>query len=391
MATEIASPTANETAEVTLPVVGMTCASCVNRIERFLSRADGVDVATVNLATERATVRFDPALIDRAGIVSAIESAGYDVGRDTASGEAVDLASAEAADEAERAAERRELLTGAIASVGIGLTMMAIMFWPGGTPWPMMDVNRWFIAPATSVQFIFGRRFLVAAARGLRHGDLNMNTLVAMGTLAAYGYSMVVTLLPELLMGAGVGHETYFDSAAVIHSAAELEGAISHAPADGMTALYAAIVKALEHLQSGNREKKVLLVISDGSDNASKHKLAQVLELAEQSNAIIYAIGLSEKTDPDHNPGVLKRLAHETGGEAYFPAELSEVVDVCENIARDIRTQYAIGYFSSNATSEKAYRRIRVAARAEGRGKLSVRTRAGYMARGESPRRQSAP
>ena len=216
MATDTPTPLANEPAELTLPVVGMTCASCVNRIERFLNRADGVDVATVNLATERATVRFDPGVIDRAGIVSAIESAGYEVGRDRAAGEGASQASAEAADEAERAAERRDLLVGAIVSVGVGVTMMAIMFWPGGTPWPTMDVNRWFIAPATIVQFVFGRRFLVAAARGLRHGDLNMNTLVAMGTLAAYGYSMVVTLLPELLMGAGVGHETYFDSAAVI-------------------------------------------------------------------------------------------------------------------------------------------------------------------------------
>ena len=215
MATQTSSPV-GQPAELTLPVVGMTCASCVNRIERFLNRADGVAVATVNLATERATVHFDPAVIDRAGIVSAIESAGYEVGREAGTGEAVDLTAAEAADEAQRAAERRDLLVGAIASLAIGLTMMAIMFWPGGTPWPMIDVNRWFIAPATIVQFGFGRRFLVAAARGLRHGDLNMNTLVAMGTLAAYGYSMVVTLLPELLMGAGVGHETYFDSAAVI-------------------------------------------------------------------------------------------------------------------------------------------------------------------------------
>ena len=71
-------------------------------------------------------------------------------------------------------------------------------------------------SPATIVQFVFGRRFLVVAARGLRHGDLNMNTLVAMGTLAAYGYSMVVTLVPEAVMAAGVGHETYFDSAAII-------------------------------------------------------------------------------------------------------------------------------------------------------------------------------
>ncbi|MDQ2673270.1 MAG: heavy metal translocating P-type ATPase, partial [Chloroflexota bacterium] len=200
--------------EVTLPVLGMTCASCVNRIERFLNRADGVAQASVNLATERATVRYDPALIDRAGIVATIESAGYEVAPERST--SPDATADEAADERERATQRRELLTGALVSLGIGVAMMAIMFWPGGPPWPMADINRWFIAPATIVQFVYGRRFLVAAARGLRHGDLNMNTLVAMGTLAAYGYSMVVTLMPEVVMGAGIGHETYFDSAAVI-------------------------------------------------------------------------------------------------------------------------------------------------------------------------------
>ncbi|HEX2765049.1 MAG TPA: heavy metal translocating P-type ATPase [Candidatus Limnocylindria bacterium] len=205
---------ASADAELTLPVVGMTCASCVNRIERFLSNADGVSTAAVNLATERATVRFDPSRIDRGGIVAAIEAAGYEVGRD-ASTEA-DAAATADAEEAARAAEQRELLTGAILSTVAGLAMMAVMFWPGGTPWPMVDVNRWLIAPATIVQFVFGRRFLVAAARGIRHGDVNMNTLVAMGTLAAYGYSMVVTLMPDVVMRAGLSHETYFDSAAVI-------------------------------------------------------------------------------------------------------------------------------------------------------------------------------
>ncbi|MGH2401496.1 MAG: heavy metal translocating P-type ATPase [Candidatus Limnocylindria bacterium] len=200
--------------ELTLPVVGMTCASCVNRIERFLSRADGVAEANVNLATERATVRFDPALIDRTGIVATIEAAGYEVGRDATSAAGTDAT--EAADAAGRAAERRELLTGAIVSLGIGVTMMAIMFWPGGPPWPMIDINRWFLVPATIVQFVYGRRFLVAALRGARHGEANMNTLVAMGTLAAYGYSLYVTLLPDQVMAAGLGHETYFDSAAVI-------------------------------------------------------------------------------------------------------------------------------------------------------------------------------
>ena len=207
------APPAEPASELSLPVLGMTCASCVNRIERYLNRADGVTEATVNLATERATVRFDPAMIDRTGIVSTIEAAGYDVGHEPAT---MDGAQAADADEAERAAERRELLTSAIASLGIGLVMMAIMFAPGGPPWPMVDINRWFLVPATIVQFVFGRRFLVAALRGARHGEANMNTLVAMGTLAAFGYSVVVTLLPDQVMAAGLGHETYFDSAAII-------------------------------------------------------------------------------------------------------------------------------------------------------------------------------
>ena len=206
------APPAETPTELSLPVVGMTCASCVNRIERFLNRADGVAEATVNLATERATVRFDPAQIDRSGIVATIEAAGYEVGAEAAGEPAADAA----ADETARAAERRELLSAAIVSLGIGATMMAIMFAPGGPPWPMMDINRWFLVPATIVQFVFGRRFLVAALRGARHGEANMNTLVAIGTLAAYGYSVFVTLLPEQVMGAGLGHETYFDSAAVI-------------------------------------------------------------------------------------------------------------------------------------------------------------------------------
>jgi P-type Cu+ transporter len=208
MSTNSASPT-----ELTLPVVGMTCASCVNRIERYLSRADGVAEANVNLATERATVQYDPALIDRTGIVAAIEAAGYEVGLEA---ESLDPKAATDAHEAARAAERRELLTQALASLAIGAAMMAVMFWPGGTPWPMMDVNRWLLVPATIVQFIFGRRFLVAAARGARHGDATMDTLVAIGTLAAYGYSLFVTLMPDAVMAAGLGTETYFDSAAVI-------------------------------------------------------------------------------------------------------------------------------------------------------------------------------
>ena len=192
--------------ELSLPVVGMTCASCVTRIERFLGRADGVADATVNLATERATVHYDPRRIDRGGLVAAIEAAGYDVAAEPSSG-AVTTGVDEA--DAARATERRALLRDALLATAVGLAMMAISLWPGGAPWPMERINVWMLAPATVVQFVFGRRFLVAAARGLRHGDLTMDTLVSLGTMAAYGYSLAITL-------AGSAAETYYDSAAVI-------------------------------------------------------------------------------------------------------------------------------------------------------------------------------
>ena len=165
----------------------------------------------------------------------------------------------------------------------------------------------------------------------------------------------------------------------------ELERAIWRAPAAGETALYDAIIEALKRLQTGNRDKKVLIVISDGADNASVHRLAEVLETAEQSGAIIYAVGLFEPDDHDANPKVLSRLAKATGGEAFFPGELSEVVAICESIAHDIRNQYTIGYFASNSLRNGAYRTVRVVARAAGQRKLVVRTRAGYIAGAASP------
>ncbi len=163
----------------------------------------------------------------------------------------------------------------------------------------------------------------------------------------------------------------------------ELESAILKTPADGMTALYDAVAVALERLQTGNREKKVLVVISDGGDNASERRLAQVLRMAEQSNALVYTIGIFDEDDPDRNPGVLNRLARTTGGESYIPGQVDPLASVCERIARDIRHQYTIGYVSTNDTQPGTYRAIRVVASAEGAGKLSVRARAGYIAVGD--------
>ena len=161
-------------------------------------------------------------------------------------------------------------------------------------------------------------------------------------------------------------------------SAGALGAAIWGAPAIGMTALYDAIVEGLKRLQKGSSDKKVLIVISDGGDNASKSTLDQVLKMTERSSAMIYTIGIFDTDDPDKNPRVLERLAHESGGEAFFPTEVSETLQICQRIARDIRDQYTIGYSSMSTKKDGTYHKVRLTARAKADGKLSVRTRAGY-------------
>jgi VWFA-related protein len=172
------------------------------------------------------------------------------------------------------------------------------------------------------------------------------------------------------------------DAMTFTDSPEELERAISRIPATGQTALYDALAVALDRLQTGSRDKKVLIVISDGGDNASTHSLAEVLKMAGQSSALVYTIGIFEAQDPDQNPGVLRHLAQATGGEAYFPEQLDEVVPACERIARDLRHQYTIGYASSSAARPGVYRAIRVVANGTA-GKLFVRARSGYIAGGE--------
>lgn len=172
----------------------------------------------------------------------------------------------------------------------------------------------------------------------------------------------------------------------------ELESAIWNAPAIGQTALYDAVFEAQERLQNGSWDKRVLIIISDGGDNASAHSLADVLKSAGLSSALVYTIGIFDEEDADRNPGVLRRLARATGGEAFFPGESSDVVSICERIAREIRTQYTIGYISGSEAPPGTYRSIRVVAGAAGGGKLSVRARAGYTARSESrPIRDESP
>ncbi|HEV2400155.1 MAG TPA: VWA domain-containing protein [Candidatus Sulfotelmatobacter sp.] len=166
---------------------------------------------------------------------------------------------------------------------------------------------------------------------------------------------------------------------------AQLEVALSRIRAQGETALYDALAAALEHLRMGNRDKKVLIIISDGGDNASKHKLTEIVTMVGQPDAIIYTIGIFDEQDPDRNPVMLKRLAKDTGGEAFLPESLRDIAPICEKIAHDIRNQYTISYAPTNRKRDGTYRIIEVRASAPGRGRLSVRTRTGYFAPSAPP------
>jgi Cu+-exporting ATPase len=202
--------------ELTLPIEGMTCASCVNRVERFLRKTDGVLEANVNLATEQARVRFDPTLVGRDELNRAVVAAGYAVRQEAApldSGGALDAAAE--ADAQRRQRETRQLGLEAAAAIATGLVMMALILWP--TRLLAMEQLNWvLLVPATLVQFGLGRRFYVVALRAARHASANMSTLVVLGTSAAWLYSAAVTVWPELVMGTGLEPMTYFDSAAVI-------------------------------------------------------------------------------------------------------------------------------------------------------------------------------
>jgi Ca-activated chloride channel homolog len=160
---------------------------------------------------------------------------------------------------------------------------------------------------------------------------------------------------------------------------AQLENALSKIKANGLTALYDAVTASLDHLDKGNLDKKVLIVISDGEDNASKQTLEKTLAVAAKSNAIIYTIYIFDEINHDRNPGVLKKLAKASGGEAFAPDSITEIASICKRIALDIRSQYSLAYLPTNNKQDGKFRAIKVKAETRDGKHLSVRTRAGYF------------
>ncbi|MEJ7762639.1 MAG: heavy metal translocating P-type ATPase [Thermomicrobiales bacterium] len=263
------------TAEVTLPITGMTCASCVRRVERALTKTGGVSGASVNLATERATVAYDPAMVSVIDLGQAVERAGYGLGPAPDGGMVPTIPSAtesptsgttpaatgasegtpDAPDARELGREREiaDLRRKSLVSLAIGLVMMGLMYVPVGVS--MRTLAPLLLIAAALVQFWAGRVFYRAAWAAARHGSTNMNTLVAVGTSVAFGYSAFVTLWPDLAGRWGFAGDLYYESAVII-IALILMGRWLEARAKARTG---AAIRALMGLQA-----KTARVIRDG-------------------------------------------------------------------------------------------------------------------------------
>jgi len=196
---------------ITLPVRGMHCAACVGKVEGALGRVPGVESASVNLATERATVAFDPARADVAALQAAVAAVGYEL----ADAPAPPGGDAEGAAQAARAHEqddlRRRFIVGAVLSVPLLVGGMPDVF-----PWaPAWLLDPWLqLLLATPVQFWVGASFHAGFLRDLRYRSASMSTLVSLGTNAAYVFSVAVTLWPHVFHAAGA--MTYYETAAVV-------------------------------------------------------------------------------------------------------------------------------------------------------------------------------
>ncbi len=210
---------AGESCEVSLPIEGMTCASCVRRVEKALGRVPGVSQASVNLATEKATVVYDPAIAGTEQLSAAVQKAGYKVGQTRPPAAAPSLVpqnEAEPVDEHERERQREvdDLKRKSLVSLAVGVVMMALMYLP--LHLDMAVVAPFLLIAATVIQIWAGAVFYQTAWAAARHGTTTMNTLVAVGTSVAYGYSAFVTLWPAAALAWGFQYHLYYESAVII-------------------------------------------------------------------------------------------------------------------------------------------------------------------------------
>ena len=166
----------------------------------------------------------------------------------------------------------------------------------------------------------------------------------------------------------------------------KLRDGLSHIDSRGGTALYDAVVASADKLVAdAKRPKQVIVLITDGEDNASTLDLEQTIRrVQELSGPVIYTIGLlfgdeMSHAEVRHARRALEMLSTETGGLAFFPKSMEDVDQIAAEVARDIRSQYTLGYHSTKPTTEPGFRRVLVTAGTKGNSKLTVRTRTGYF------------
>jgi len=178
----------------------------------------------------------------------------------------------------------------------------------------------------------------------------------------------------------------------------KLRQGLSHIEPRGGTALFDAVAASADHLASDARHpKQVLILITDGEDNASTLNRDQTIRRVQQlSGPVIYSIGLLFGKDMSRSEvksarKALEMLSTETGGMAFFPKNIEEIDEIAAEVARDIRSQYMVGYHSTKPTGEPGFRRVQVTAKAKHHGKLNVRTRTGYFPAARVVRRNAFP
>ena len=148
----------------------------------------------------------------------------------------------------------------------------------------------------------------------------------------------------------------------------------------GRTALFDAIAAGLDYLGRGRHQRRVLVIVSDGGDNASRTTFDEVVTKTQASNAVIYTVALGDPVDRDANPGLLRRIAQANGGEMFAPRDAGDITEVLQRIAQDIRHTYTLGYVSTNTARDGVFRQIRLIVQSPKNRRLIVRSREGYLA-----------
>ena len=168
------------------------------------------------------------------------------------------------------------------------------------------------------------------------------------------------------------------------NSIPELKEALERIDSRGSTALYDAIIGSLDHLKKASKDKRVLLVVTDGEDNTSRNSLEKTIREVQKTDTVVYTIGLlsqESKKNAKRAKKALEDIAKASGGLSYFPENVEDVHNICQQVAHDIRNQYTLAYYPSNSKRDGTFRAVQVEViPPRGRGKLVARTRNGYYA-----------